>query len=329
MLPYPNSYYPNPMKTHPFTLLLSSCLIASAVNAQTTFLSESFVAVPTGTQGPGEYREDVSMNNPSNDDVAGGTIVGFSASNLWGTNSGNPRPVATGLNSTSVASSGGSHEFRGASGTNQRYISRDIDAYAGPGTIYFSGSLSTNLIDDNMVSLIAFSSSGIQSRANAFLDNSGDFYNGFAVGFHGDGSGGVDLVVRYRDSSLAYVEGTLQSGIVANDVYTISGSIEWDVVGSPGNTRDQLSIWVNPENVSEPGAADFSQLAVAGDANTLSSLLFAQQDVGTGLTDAVYMDEIRLGDSWSALTPIPEPAHAVSFVGLGAVAFLFLRRRKI
>lgn len=209
------------------------------------------------------------MINANNSDVAGGGIIGFSAAEPWAGNSQNPRAVTDGLSSTSVFSQGGAVEFRGADDSTQRFVGRDIDAYTGPATTYFSGSLSASPLDDSATSLIAFSSVADGTRASNFLNNSGDFYNGFAFGFDGDGSGGMDLVVRYRNSDLNYVQGTLLSGLSADTVYTVSGKITWNVEGTLGDSREELSLWVNPDSASEPGTADFSTIAFAGDPSAL------------------------------------------------------------
>jgi hypothetical protein len=309
------------------SLSLLGILAASSYASATVFLSDSFVTLPAGTENKnaGEYRLNNGLTSTSNQDVAGGSIIGFSAANPWGGNSGNPRTVDLGLSSPSLVGSGGSVEFRGFNDTTNRYVYRNISSYTDPGTIYFTGTLQASLLDDNAISLIGFQDSASATRANAMLNNSGDFYTGLAFGFKGDGDGGMDLIVRYRDGDLNFVDSILLAGVSAGVSYTVVGRIDWNDPLSLGSTRDPFSIWVNPQSITESGA-DFSALGFLGDPGDLGVVYLMQRSFGTGLSDAVYKDEIRIGSSWESLNVIPEPSSYAMLLGLAAFILIGSRR---
>lgn len=292
-------------------------------------LHDSFITVPASSQNPnaGQYRSDNGLNNANNNFINGGSIIGFNSSNVWTGNSGLPRTVETGLASNSIITSGGSVEFRGANDTVNRMIYRQINGYTAPTDTYFSGILQTSLLDDNAVSLIAFTQSGGEVRGNNILNNTGDFYNGLAFGFLGDGDGGMNLVVRYRDASLNYVDFTLMTGIEVGVSYTVTGRIDWNAAP---DSRDPFTIWVNPQSVTEPTAGGFNLTGYLGDPTTINSAYLLQKDFGTGIGEAVYMDELRLGSAWADLQPVPEPNAFVlaSLASLGLFARFRCRRRE-
>jgi hypothetical protein len=315
------------INTKCLSLTLVGILAASSYASATLFLSDSFVTLPAGTEdkNAGEYRLNNGLTNDNNKDVTGGSIIGFAAANPWGGNSGNPRTVDFGLSSPSLVGSGGSVEFRGGNDTTNRYVHRAISSYTDPGTIYFTGTLQASLLDDDAISLIGFSSIAADTRAIAMLNNSGDFYNGLAFGFKGDGAGGMDLIVRYRDGNLNYVDSIVLAGVSADVSYTVVGRIDWNDPLSAGGTRDPFSIWVNPQSVTEP-STDFSALGFLGDPGALGAVYLMQRSFGTGLSDAVYMDEVRVGASWNDLSIIPEPSSSAMLLGVAAFILIGMRR---
>lgn len=315
------------MKRIPFLLkaVLSSsifCAAAGTMSASVIF-HDPFLTVSTSPNpNAGQYRVNNTLNSSPNNAVNGGPIIGFSGSNVWSGASSLPRPVEAGLTSTSVQTSGGAVQFRGSADTTNRMNYRAIDSYESAPQTYFSGIMQTNLIDDDATSLIAFTSLGGDTRGTSILDNTGGFYNGVAFGFLGNGSGGMDLIVRYRTDTLAYVDFTLLSGISVNTPYTVMGRIDWNV--NPEN-RDTLTIWVNPQSATEP-AGGVTLPSFLGDPTTINSVYLLQKSFGTGLDDAVYMDELRLGTSWADLQPIPEPSSVALIMGALGLSVLMFRR---
>lgn len=299
-------------------------LTLSASYAQ--ILNDHFVSVLAGDQNAnnGQYRNATSLNAATNNFVNGGSIVGFTSTNVWSGASANPRTVSTGLVSNSVASTGGAVEFRGANDNTNRMNYRQITGNTGPSSLYFTGSMSVSLIDDNAVSLLAFTSLGGDTRGDNILNNTGGFYDGLAFGFLGDNNGGMNLVVRYRDESLNYVDFTLLTGVSINTTYTVMGRIDWNT-GMFG-TRDPFTIWVNPQSLTEP-VGGINLVGFLGDPSTINSVYLLQRSFGTGLSDAVYFDEIRLGSTWADLQPIPEPSM-IAYVMAGFVAWIAILRHQ-
>lgn len=293
----------------------------------TTFLHESFVTKSSGEQRKtlGEYRLNNGMTADANKDVAGGDIIGFSAANVWGGNSANPRTIETGLNSSSIRSTGGSVEFRGANDTTNRFVYRTVDSYTSGPSLFVSASLNTNVISPNAVSLVAFTDTATDFRANAILNNNGGFYNGLGFGFVGNGTG-MDLVVRYRDGNLNYTDYVLLDNISVDTTYTIIARIDWNAAP---NDRDPFTIWVNPESATEPSGG-ISLLGYLGNPENITAVHLLQRSLGTSLLDAVLMDELRMANTYQDLGAIPEPSTTAGIIGGVALALLLgrgVRRR--
>jgi hypothetical protein len=132
----------------------------------------------------------------------------------------------------------------------------------------------------------------------------------------------MDLIVRYRDGDLNYVDFTLMSGISLDTSYTIMGRIDWNAAP---NSRDPFTIWVNPESATEP-ATGFTLTGFLGDPTTINSVYLLQKEFGTGLSDAVFMDEIRMGTTWADLQPVPEPSSVALIAGALGISALMFRR---
>lgn len=220
--------------------------------------------------------------------------------------------------------------MRGGNDTVNRYQGRQVSAYGSPSSLYLSATLSATMLDDNAVSLVGFSSwlsTDAGARPNAILDNSGTFYNGLAVGFKGNGVGGMDLIVRYRDGSLNYIDTVLKSSIAANTSYTIAGKIDWNDPGTLGGSRDPFTIWVDPASSSEPVTGGTSLLGFLGDPSTLNAVYVMQKNYGSGLSDTVYVDEIRMASSYPDLNMIPEPT-TISLLAFAGISIALIRRNR-
>lgn len=80
-----------------------------------------------------------------------------------------------------------------------------------------------------------------------------------------------------------------------------------------------ISVWLNP-----PDLTDESSLSNPVFSNTMKYSLWDQ--VGVAGRYSTDFDEIRIGTTFAAVTPIPEPSSAM-LLGLGVLGGLFLRRR--
>ena len=111
-------------------------------------------------------------------------------------------------------------------------------------------------------------------------------------------------------------------------VYTTSDTVL--VVGSytfnPGTGDDVSQLWVNPASSSfgaatEPGGA----LSSSGGSDIARIASFILYDRSTAEPAGGLIDDLRFGQSWAEVTPVPEPSMlALGALGLGG---LFLRRR--
>jgi hypothetical protein len=95
------------------------------------------------------------------------------------------------------------------------------------------------------------------------------------------------------------------------------------------NGNDSAYLWVNPTLGSQP-------LDSTANTNSLVGFDFSFNDIrmfaggqanGAQPYGEALLDEVRIGDTWADVTPIPEPVMA-SLVGLGGLALLIYRRRK-
>jgi hypothetical protein len=127
-----------------------------------------------------------------------------------------------------------------------------------------------------------------------------------------------------------YFTGDLQTG----QTYLIV--VEAQLGANPADvTQDLNSIWVNPSS-STFGAltAPTADGSSNGAASKNSALLDTMQSllIGAGISngsnpDHLYVDEIRVGETWRDVTSVPEPA-SLSLLGLGGLGLLSRRRRR-
>jgi hypothetical protein len=320
--------------TKGLSLSFFGILAAGSYASATLFLSDSFVTAPASDPANGIYEVDQALSAVANRAIVGGTTTGWSDAgggfNWNSSGAGLAITTGAGLSSNSVAGSGGAVSFRGNTTTDDRMMYRQFEPYTGPTSTYFSASLSTNFIDDDAISLVAFTNSGGAARGTNILTNGGTgFYNGVAMGFVGNGIGGMDLVLRYRTANTSvYADEVLISGISTDTTYTVMGRIDWE--SSTENLREDFTVWVNPSSVAEPSASEGITLTgFLGTSTDINSVYLLQKNFGSDLTQAVIMDEIRLGSSWESLNSIPEPATYAMLFGMGAILLVSYRRFKI
>jgi hypothetical protein len=192
--------------------------------------------------------------------------------------------IADGLTSSAVTGAGGAVNFRGYHDADNRSITRAINSYTPPASLYFSGTLSATIIDTDAVSFIAFTqaASSTASFANRVLN--GDTFDGVAFGFKGNGTG-MDLVIRYRGTAGSYVDTILVDNVATETAYTVAGKINWNVSGA----NDSLRILVNG---IDSGTTLTGELGAGDSINTVG---LAQTSYGTtDYVDVVTMDELRL-----------------------------------
>lgn len=307
------------------TLFCVSLLVASSLPFSATadiILWDSFEV--GGDAENGQYTANQNLNAAENADVSGGSIVGFSSDNAWDTGgSALPQIVGSGLSSSAVTGSGGAVSMRAHANDNDRVATRRIDSYTMPSSLYFSGTLSISLLDDDALALMAFSQA--KSTAGQFALNImgnvnnplGYNFDGLAFGFKGDEDGGMDLVLRYRGADNVYTDSLLMAGITVDTAYTVAGAINWNPSGA-----DEIIVGVNGEPIGTFSGA----LDTIGD--PIDTVGFMHRAFGSGLSDTVTMDEIRLASTAEDLgVVIPEPGMTGLLIfGFGSAGLTFLRR---
>ena len=324
---------PVPLKTLGFAFLLLAAW-PQISPGQDVLLFDSIVTSPTGDAANGTYKggTTVGLNDTNNLAVAGGSIVGFKAAEPWNVNSSFIRSLSTGVSSASLLSTaGGSVGMAGANDATLRYAIRGYSTgYTPVPTNYFTVSFNANYLDTktNAISLAAFTDSTSTTSRTAYIasNTNTNFYRGLAVGLKGNGSGGMDAILRFRSNSMTYVDEVLLAGISTNTTYTFVVEIAWNVSTSSGATtgtldRERVKVWLNPTSDLATTTPVFNALGEQGDnaaANVLDTLHLMQQNYGRNSSDIVSIDELRAGTTSSALslnlTPPPPPPATVSFI---------------
>jgi hypothetical protein len=104
-----------------------------------------------------------------------------------------------------------------------------------------------------------------------------------------------------------------------------------------GGNTDEYDLWLNPD-LSNPGAADYSApdgfnagLVVNngdfGFDGFFMNETFDNSGTGSnGVEQSVLVDELRIGETFADVTPIPEPA-TMALLGIGGLGVLLKRKR--
>lgn len=144
----------------------------------------------------------------------------------------------------------------------------------------------------------------------------------FSVTF---GSAPFNFGVNSGGFAFAEDSGNLGSALAVDTTHLLVFKVD-DNGGNP----DLWSFWVNPTSLSsEPiaSATDTSSDNLIytnnGDfASFSASASFNQNDI-------LMFDELRVGETWADVVPVPESSNAGMIFGLGALSsILFFRRRK-
>lgn len=300
-------------------LVYSTFIIAGLISyvSADVLLHDSFItgSDPTnGEYGTGNLRDESPQ-------ASGGTIVGFSSSNPWDVSTALPTVISGGLSSSAVSGAGGSVSFRGSTDTGDKAAVRQINAYTTPASLYFSGTLSADVIDTDARSFITYSQSDLSNLQLALhvmgnaTNPDGYSFDGVAFGFKGDGAGGMDLVIRYRDTDSSYTDTLLVDNVTVDTAYTVAGRIDWNVSGSD----DAFIVGVN-------GTYAGSLTGSLGDGTTIGTVGLVQRLYGTALSDTVTMDELRLASTAEDFgIAIPEPA-TLGLFAISSTGLILMRR---
>ena len=94
-----------------------------------------------------------------------------------------------------------------------------------------------------------------------------------------------------------------------------------------GDFYDRNDIFINPTSLTEPVDSDVTVASASSTIDTIDTfgVRFALFEANT---DVVYLDNVKIGDTWeSVVTGIPE-ANASWMLGLAAASLLVLRRKR-
>lgn len=170
------------------------------------------------------------------------------------------------------------------------------------------------------------------------LDATGGLFTSLA---DGTGNAGQAASLWLRSSGAGFQVGISKrngSPEFQSTVFSIGQTIllvgSYNLVSGPIN-NDTSSLWINPTalgGVSAPTPSLTTPVSgINDDVISFSSVVLRPQGAAgsTQIPGSLIVDEIRVGTSWAAVTPIPEPAT----VGLIGAAFLVIlgaarKRRK-
>jgi len=280
--------------------LTLSLVFALSASAEVR-LWDSFALAGPGRLSPnssaGEYEEGESLTARSNASVSGGDMVGFRSSLPW-IGGGANAMITGGLSTPGLDSEGGAVAIGGGEPGMFVSIDRTFDPFPSEDDqLFFSVTMKATKADEEGVSLIALTNEGGYQRGEAILTNVGlIYYNGFAVGFVGDGRQ-MNLVVRYRSGNDVdqYLESVVKADVESGDVHTVVIRIDWNDPITQMGIRDPIAVWVDPDFKKPLGRPDYEGLGFLGSPEEITALHFLQSNYGDSDRDVVVFDEIRAG----------------------------------
>lgn len=246
------------------------------------------------------------------------SAVGFA--NTWSVSSANLQADNVSLDGDAGSGKGKFISAPGAFSDFFRSARRDLAPVATPAgnTFYMSHLVNagTSTGPNQNYSFVGFGDFTAQDT----IEGNANFLGGAFVGFVGNGTGGVDLVIRSRTGAAAgSVSDELLVADAENNTFQVVMALEYN---NPGDT---VRYWVNPTDFSngEAGLTASSSIngSIAGFQLGGTSSMNDLSIVNRGFDRSFFWDESILADDVASL---PEPASA-ALLGLGGLAML--RRR--
>ena len=299
------------------SILFVAAFAVVAVDAQGAILAKDSYIV-----GQGDYTAGGLSGQTS------ASAVGFQ--NTWSVSSANLQVEAGGIldgDADPTPPSNGQGKFISAPGQFSgffRSARRDLQPQTDPtnNTFYMShlvnagGSTGPN----QNYAFVGFGDFVVQDT----IEGNANFLGGAFVGYVGNGTGGVDLVIRSRTGAAAGSIGDeLLVADAENTTFNVVMALEYN------NPSDEIRYWVDPTDFGS-GEAGLDATAVVsgtipgfqlGAASSMNDLTI----VTNGFDRSFFWDESILADSVADLNPIPEPSALL--LALGAVGFVGRRRR--
>ena len=237
--------------------------------------------------------------------AASGDLTGKNGGPGWSgayTDSGNSTVyITTGLSYGTLETSGGA----------------SLTADGGAVTTLNFRNTGTTYGDDEAVTWISFlAQRNGAASASTFAGLS--FYNngGIAAGNaeFSISNAGVGGTWRLFDNGTSTTVST-STTIASNTTYLLVARISW---GAGAGGTDAVSLFVNPTLGIEPGVADASR--------DISMTNFDKVRIAGANAVNYTFDEIRVGDSFASVTPVPETSTSAALI-LGLSSLGFRRRR--
>lgn len=274
-------------------LAITAASTAPIVSAQ--LITDSFL-----TGGSNYSTGNITGQNP---EVAGFTGAWAASSNT--TASVNPANLSFSNSSGSVATSGGSVFIGNGTGNTGRVfrgLTTPIDRNSGS-TVYMSVMMQNSL-----------TSNTTQYRAFELSTLTGN-----------DGNRTLQVGLSNADF------GTLNYGFRVNNNNTLRGDLGFSnsltnffvikLVLSSTASGDSITVWGNPSDLGDESnsGAGVSVSGITLD-NNIEAVRFAGFAAGS-----TFFDEVRIGDSWTAVTTVPEPS-TWALLGASTLAFVAFHR---
>lgn len=160
-------------------------------------------------------------------------------------------------------------------------------------------------------------------------------YFAFQVGNGGDNANEGAIGQLNNNGSVFGARATLSGNnrATTDSSATINIGTTYLLVGrlSKSDTNyDSISLWVNPDSITDPGAANATAVYDIG-INTVTnfsmrSFLFSPP---TDNPSEFIIDEVRIGTDYGSVVAVPEPSVYASVLGLLGLVLVFIRRRKL
>lgn len=305
----------------PLAVLIAPLLVASQAFA-TLLAYDGFLA---GGSNPSatEYQSEPASTNGANNDALHGQAparLGFSTANAW-FNQDNvalsvyPRINSTGLTWTDsqgqslITNEGAAEIFR--TGTNSTNQAKGVRRNAIPTT----GTPPTGGLGETfyMSGLMQFSAGTAGTMRWVVGSGQTSGPREHFIGFNATGN-----LIAGTDATF----GTSAEVFAADTTHLLIARFH---DGGQGNRT--VEVWANPENLTNPGNADYTFAADHFQGHDLSALRLLAQTGMSVQNPSFIFDEARLGYSFDSVAPIPEPAtYALILSGL-ALGAVILRRR--
>lgn len=133
--------------------------------------------------------------------------------------------------------------------------------------------------------------------------------------------------IRIRTDGSNFIASAASSSTTLAATDTNTHLFVWKV--DFGATTDAWSLWVDPTDLTTETTATLSGVSGTGTGNINLTHLVLMRETGGTAGNGFIVDEIRIGESWADVTPVPEPSTFALYAGMMALAGLMLRRRRL